>query len=160
MKWPLLNLMRVISDPGRKVLRTATHILNPDMHVSGRIWRRGVAASHFSWMRARRASRCGIAASESKRTSNSQHGVTYQNRVTVHSPQIKHRSCYLFHHLEYNSSLDGVVGIATRYRLDDREVGVRVPIASRILSSPRRPDRFWGPPSLLFNGYQGFFLRG
>jgi hypothetical protein len=39
--------------------------------------------------------------------------------------------------------------------LDDRGVGVRVPIGSRIFSSPRRPDRFWGPPSLLSNGYRG-----
>jgi hypothetical protein len=25
-------------------------------------------------------------------------------------------------------------------------------------SSPPRPERLWGPPSLLSNGYQGFFL--
>jgi hypothetical protein len=24
-------------------------------------------------------------------------------------------------------------------------------------SSPKRPDGLWGPPSLLFNGYRGFF---
>jgi hypothetical protein len=39
------------------------------------------------------------------------------------------------------------------------EVGVRVPVLSRILSSPRRPDRFWGPPNLLSNGYRGHFPR-
>jgi hypothetical protein len=39
------------------------------------------------------------------------------------------------------------VGIATGYRLDDLEVGVRVPVGSRIFSSPRRPDRLWGPPA-------------
>jgi hypothetical protein len=33
--------------------------------------------------------------------------------------------------------------------------GVRVPVGSRIISSPRRPDRFWGPPDLLSNGYCG-----
>jgi hypothetical protein len=48
---------------------------------------------------------------------------------------------------------DSVVGIATSYGLDDREVGVRVP-GSRIFSSPRRPDRLWGPPSLLSNWYR------
>jgi hypothetical protein len=32
--------------------------------------------------------------------------------------------------------------------LDNREVGVRVPIESRIFSSPRRPDRLLGPPNL------------
>jgi hypothetical protein len=55
---------------------------------------------------------------------------------------------------------DSSVGIATGYRLDDREVGVRVPVGSRIFFSPRRPDRLWGPPSLLSNGYRRLFLRG
>jgi len=27
-------------------------------------------------------------------------------------------------------------------------------------SSPSRPDRLWGPPSLIFNGYQGLFPWG
>jgi hypothetical protein len=34
-----------------------------------------------------------------------------------------------------------VVGIATGYRLDDRGVGVRVPVEVRFSSSARRPDR-------------------
>jgi hypothetical protein len=37
-----------------------------------------------------------------------------------------------------------VVGIATGYGLDDRGVGVRVPVVSRIFSFPRRRDRLWG----------------
>jgi hypothetical protein len=41
-------------------------------------------------------------------------------------------------------SQDSAVGITTGYGLDDRVVGVRVPIGSRIFSSPRRPDRLWG----------------
>jgi hypothetical protein len=48
-----------------------------------------------------------------------------------------------------NRSRDSAVGIATGYELDDRGVGVRVPVGSRIFSSPRCRDRFWGPPSLL-----------
>jgi hypothetical protein len=52
-------------------------------------------------------------------------------------------------------SRDSVVGIATGYGLDDRGVGVRVSVGSRIFSSPRRPDRLWGPPNLLSNGYRG-----
>jgi hypothetical protein len=38
-------------------------------------------------------------------------------------------------------SRDSVVGIATSYGLDDRGVGVRVPVGSRIFCSPNRPDR-------------------
>jgi hypothetical protein len=53
---------------------------------------------------------------------------------------------------------DNVVGIATGYGLDDRGVGVRVPVGSRIFSSPRRPDRVWGPSNLLSNRYRGLFF--
>jgi hypothetical protein len=40
---------------------------------------------------------------------------------------------------------DSSVGIVTGYGLNDRGVGVRVHIVSRIF--PRRPDRLWGPPN-------------
>jgi hypothetical protein len=52
---------------------------------------------------------------------------------------------------------DSSVGIATGYGLDDQGVAFRVPVGSRIFSSRRRPDRLWGPPSLLSNGYRVFF---
>jgi hypothetical protein len=45
-----------------------------------------------------------------------------------------------------------VVGIATGYGLDNRGVGVRVPVISRIFSCPRRSDRLCGPASLLSCG--------
>jgi hypothetical protein len=48
--------------------------------------------------------------------------------------------------------------MATGYGLGDGEVAVRVPVGSKIFSSPGHPDRFWGPPSLLSNGYQEAFL--
>jgi hypothetical protein len=52
------------------------------------------------------------------------------------------------------TSRGSLVGIATHYGLNDRGVGVQVPVGSRIFSSPRRPDRLWGPPNLLSNGYR------
>jgi hypothetical protein len=47
--------------------------------------------------------------------------------------------------------------IATGYGLDERGVGIRVPIGARIFSSRCRPDRFWGTHSLLSNGYRDSF---
>jgi hypothetical protein len=57
-------------------------------------------------------------------------------------------------------SQDSIVSIATGYRLNDRGVGVRVPVGSRIFTSPCRPDQLWGLPSLLYSGYGGLFPRG
>jgi hypothetical protein len=48
---------------------------------------------------------------------------------------------------------DGLVGIATTYKLDMRGIGVRVPVGSRVFSSPH-------PPDLLSNGYQRLFPWG
>jgi hypothetical protein len=58
------------------------------------------------------------------------------------------------------SRRDSVVSIATIYGLDDREVGVRVPVGSRIFTSPNRPDRLRGPPNLLSNGYRWVLSPG
>jgi hypothetical protein len=49
----------------------------------------------------------------------------------------------------YVGSRGSAVSTATGYDLNDRGIAVRVPVVSRIFSSPRRPDRFWGPPSPL-----------
>jgi hypothetical protein len=62
--------------------------------------------------------------------------------------------CYI------NNNRDTIVGIATGYGLDDRGVGVRVPVGSRNFSSPRRPDRLLSRPNLLSNGHRGLFTRG
>jgi hypothetical protein len=58
-------------------------------------------------------------------------------------------------------SRDSAVDIATSYGLDDRGIGVRVPVGSVMFSSPRGPDRLWGGlPNLLSNGYWGGSLPG
>jgi hypothetical protein len=49
--------------------------------------------------------------------------------------------------------------VRTGYGLDDREVGVRVSVGARFFFSPRGPDRLWGPPSLISNGYWWLFTR-
>jgi hypothetical protein len=69
----------------------------------------------------------------------------------------------IINYIELNKetmSRDSVVGIASGYGLDDRGVGFRVPVGSRILSSRRCPDRLWGPPNLISDGYWGLSPRG
>jgi hypothetical protein len=79
-----------------------------------------------------------------------QHTKTHRNvsciRPVSHAFSIWNDNSVL--HVYYRSR-DSAVGIATGYGLDDRGVAVRVPVGSRMFSSPRRPDRLWGPPSLL-----------
>jgi hypothetical protein len=85
------------------------------------------------------------------------HGAKRAKTVEIPRPSI------LFGNVSFktlHSNRDSSVGIATGYKLGDGGVGVRVPVGSRIFSSPRRPDRLLGPPSLLSNGYLGFFPRG
>jgi hypothetical protein len=54
---------------------------------------------------------------------------------------------------------DNSVSIALGYGLDDRGFESRK-VGWEFFSSPPRLDRFWGPPSLLSNGYQGLFPWG
>jgi hypothetical protein len=54
----------------------------------------------------------------------------------------------------FNTYTYSPVGIATSYGLDGPG---SIPGSVRFFSSPQRPDRLWGPPSLLSNGYRGSF---
>jgi hypothetical protein len=63
----------------------------------------------------------------------------------------------LYNTTVFITSRDSVVCIATGYGLDNRGVGVRVPVGPRIFSSPRQPDRLWGPLSAYSMGTGGSF---
>jgi hypothetical protein len=64
---------------------------------------------------------------------------------------------YLITHLEIGVDIE--VGIATGYWLDDRGIGVRVPVGRRIFFSARCPDWSWDPPNLLSSGYRWLLSR-
>jgi hypothetical protein len=66
--------------------------------------------------------------------------------------------CNILYHCQTGAGI--AVDIATGYGLDERGVGIRVPVGSRIFSSPRCPDRVWGPSNLLSIGYRGSFSGG
>jgi hypothetical protein len=57
-------------------------------------------------------------------------------------------------------SRNNVVGIATGQGLEDRGVGVRVPVGSSIFFSLRSQIPALGPSKLLSNGYRGLFPQG
>jgi hypothetical protein len=52
-------------------------------------------------------------------------------------------------------SQDSVVGITSSYWLDNKEVRLQVLVGSTIFSPAHHPDRLWGSPNLLSNGYWG-----
>jgi hypothetical protein len=94
--------------------------------------------------------------------------VTYRSHLTLLHfiiPIIFYEACKIWRDtfsksLNYLRSWDSVVCVATGYGLDDKGVGVRVPLGLRIFSFPFRPDRLWGSCSLISNGFRGLFPRG
>jgi hypothetical protein len=81
-----------------------------------------------------------------------------EKTVVTHEAIQKYRQLMLFTE-PLKWSQDSTVGIAIGYWLDNRGVGVRGLIGSRIFSSPCHSDRLFGPPSFPSNGYQGLFSR-
>jgi hypothetical protein len=78
--------------------------------------------------------------------------LVFQNRETgTSSTLIGMTIYYLRGKMNHGSSV-----IATGYGLDDRGVGVRVPVGSRIFASLYCPDWLWGPSI----GHKGLFPRG
>jgi hypothetical protein len=71
-----------------------------------------------------------------------------------------HQASLKFLWLRSYKSRDSAVGIATGYWMDDRGIGVRVPVGSSIFNSLCRSDRLWGPPNLLSNAYPGALSPG
>jgi hypothetical protein len=63
--------------------------------------------------------------------------------------------CYI-----YPWSRESTVAIATGYELDDRGVEVRVPVGSRMFSSPRRADGSGVHPTSCLMGIRGSFPGG
>jgi hypothetical protein len=57
-------------------------------------------------------------------------------------------------------SCGSAVDIASDNVLDDREVGIRVSIGSRIFVSLYSPDRLWGQPTFLFPEHLGSLSSG
>jgi hypothetical protein len=55
-------------------------------------------------------------------------------------------------HFRRTKSRGSAVGIVIGCGVDDRGVGIWVPIGSRIFTSKYRPHRLWVPPNLLSNG--------
>jgi hypothetical protein len=65
--------------------------------------------------------------------------VTRMYLLSSPGSKIKRTKIYVF--VMQSVSRDSAVNIATGYALDDRLVGVRVPVGSRIFTSPCSPDR-------------------
>jgi hypothetical protein len=66
---------------------------------------------------------------------------------TIHKNDIYKKSIIvIFTQERYdNGRRDEAVGIATGCLLNGRGMEVRVPVGTRFLSPPGRPDRFWAP---------------
>jgi hypothetical protein len=83
----------------------------------------------------------------------------FEKKTPVTCKELGH-FVFLKSSIAHDRSRSSAVGIADGCRLDDRGVGVRVPVGSIIFTSPYRPDRLWGPPNILSNGHRVSFPGG
>jgi hypothetical protein len=76
-------------------------------------------------------------------------------------PLEQNRSVRIYYQVNFvhNKCQDSAVGIAAGYGLNGRGIGVRVPVGSRFVPFPRRPDWLWGSLSLQYNRYRMLFPR-
>jgi hypothetical protein len=86
----------------------------------------------------------------SRKPQSSRPAVWDSNTVPTHLDVL---SCILVMKSASNLEVSG-------YWLDDRRVGVLVPIGSKFFSSPYRPCWLRGPPNDLHSGYRRLFPRG
>jgi hypothetical protein len=74
---------------------------------------------------------------------------TIMVQVVIIPTVIEFSSFIIYVLTQHTKSRDSSVGIATGYGWTTRGAGVRVPVWTKMFTSPYRPDRLWGPPNLL-----------
>jgi hypothetical protein len=113
-------------------------------HLMPRLYRRKakIETCRVVW----KCVRCGVygpATEEPQETPSTTRPVTLR-------PSIRETNWLIPQQTPYSVGRDSSVGIATRYGMDGPGIGSRC--GARFFST--RPDRPWGPPSLLYNGYR------
>jgi hypothetical protein len=141
----------------QRVMSFTPRLLNPvDMRLGGRrtVWTLRWRHSHV-WTKHRRqcCSTCGSSGHENS-NSFSHTKVLFRSESGSANRALL---CYIRNTSYIVRNRGSSVGIVTGYGMEDREVGVRLPVGSRIFSSGPRQDRLWGPPNLLSHGYRGLF---